>query len=69
MNILVDIIPSKARKYVYALYAFIGLILGALSVAGVDVATATAVYAFLGSALGLTAFANTPVRGGQDATS
>ena len=68
MSILVDIIPAKFRRYIYVAYAFIGLILGALAVAGVDVYTATAVYAFIGSALGLTAYSNTSAKGDLEAT-
>lgn len=59
MNILVDIIPAAGRKYVYAVYALIGLVLGALQIAGQDVAIALGVYAFTGTALGLTAYSNT----------
>ena len=33
MGILIDIIPARARRYVYAFYAFIGLVLGALGYA------------------------------------
>lgn len=59
MSILIDIIPAAARRYVYATYALIGLVLGALQVAGQDVAVALGIYAFVGTALGLTAYANT----------
>lgn len=60
MNILVDIIPVKYRKYaLYAPYALVGLVLGVLFTAGQDVETALAIYAYVGGALGLTAFANT----------
>lgn len=61
MNILIEIIPAHARKYVYAIYALIGLILGAWSVAETPgwLVTALAVYAFVGTALGLTAASNT----------
>ena len=59
MTILIDIIPSRARKYVYALFALVGLIIGCLSVAGSDVTTWFNVYTFIGVALNLTAYANT----------
>jgi hypothetical protein len=58
-NPLVDIIPAGGRKYVYALYALAGIVVGALSVAGVDVGTAPEVLAFIGTALGLVAASNT----------
>ena len=62
MNILVDIIPVQYRKYaLYAPYALVGLVLGALSLVVTSdlVDAALKVYAFVGSALGLTAYANT----------
>lgn len=60
MNILVDIIPAKYRKYaLYAPYALAGLVLGVLQISGVDVVVALEVYAFVGVVLGLTASANT----------
>ena len=59
MNILTDIIPASARRYVYALISLIALVLGALQVAGIDVTTALAVFTFITAATGLTAYANT----------
>jgi hypothetical protein len=59
-NPLVDIIPAGARKYVYALYALAGVVVGALAVGGVEVGTAPEVLAFIGTALGLVAASNTP---------
>lgn len=59
MSILTDIIPARARRYVYALVSLIALALGALQVAGVDVSTALAVFTFITAATGLTAYANT----------
>ena len=59
MSILVDVIPERARKYVYAFYAFVGLVFGALAVAGVDVFVPLNVYSFVGVAVGLTAYGNT----------
>lgn len=59
MSILVDIIPERYRKYLYATVALVGLVLGAMQVAGLAVATALAVYSFVVTAVGLTAYANT----------
>lgn len=59
MGILIDIIPARARRYVYAFYAFIGLVLGALATAGVDVIIPLNVYSFVGVAVGITAYGNT----------
>ena len=64
---LKDIITPKARKPIYAVYAIIGLILGATQVgfsaaeAGQPVwlTVALAVFAFVGTALGFTAASNT----------
>lgn len=61
MNILVDIVPERARKYFYAAYALVGVVLGAWKIAdpGADwVVTALAVYAFVGTAFGATAASN-----------
>jgi len=60
MSILIDIIPASARKYVYSVYAFVGLIVGTLVLtpAAMPEWVATT-YAFVGGALGLTAYANT----------
>lgn len=59
MNILTDILPPAGRKYFYAAFALIGLILGACEVWGLDVTALLAVYGFVGTALGLTAYSNT----------
>ena len=67
MTILTDIIPAPARRYVYAAFSLVGLILGAMQIAGVDVATALGVYAFVATATGLTAYANTSGRIDADA--
>lgn len=61
-----DILPSHYRKIAYAIYAVVGVLLGAIQVgygaaeAGQPVAltVALAVYAFLGGALGVTAASN-----------
>ena len=65
MNPLTGILPAKARKYVYAVYALVGVALGAIQVGyGVTepqwLTVSLAVYAFLGAALGLTAASNVP---------
>ncbi|TAJ21842.1 MAG: hypothetical protein EPO65_00650 [Dehalococcoidia bacterium] len=63
MNPLTSI-PPKVRKGLYLVYAVVGLVLGALQVAGldslgsVDLSTALAVYAYVGVALGFTAGSN-----------
>lgn len=61
-----DIIPAKYRKPIYAVYALIGVALGAIAQAygGVDSvpewhAIVTNVYLYVGGAFGLTAAANT----------
>ena len=63
-----DIIPAKYRKPIYAVYALIGVALGAIAQAygGVDSvpewhAIVTNVYLYVGGAFGLTAAANTIV--------
>ena len=61
--LLVDIIPPELRKPIYAVYAVIGVVLGALQVA-LDpdpswLITSLAVYTFLGGAIGALASANT----------
>jgi hypothetical protein len=65
---LTDILNPVHRKVVYAVYAFAGVILGAIQVAFVAaesgqpvwLTVSLAVYAFLGTALGATAASNTP---------
>ena len=65
---MTDFIPAHIRSGIYAVYATLGIVLGAVQVgfaaadAGQPVAltVALAVYAFLGGALGFTARANTP---------
>lgn len=62
MKILVNIVPSKYRKYaLYAPFALVGLVIGvaALISDASWVADAAKVYTFVGGALGLTAYANT----------
>lgn len=66
-----DILPAKARQALYAVYAFLGLGLGATQVAysAADAGQPTwltvslAVFAFVGTALGFTAAANTHPNG------
>lgn len=63
-----DIIPAAHRKIAYAVFALIGVVLGAVQVgygaaeAGQPtwLTVALAVYAFVGGAVGLTARSNTP---------
>lgn len=62
-----DIISAEARRVLYAVYAFLGIGLGAVQVAYAAADTgqptwltiALAVFAFLGTGLGFTAAANT----------
>lgn len=61
MTILVDIIPAAYRRYVYALVALVGLVLGTLELI-TDwswVTVALTAYAFVTTATGLTSYANT----------
>lgn len=60
MNPLVGILSPRARKYLYALYALAGVIVGALAIADVDVQKAPDVLAYVGVALGFTAASNVP---------
>ena len=60
---LVDIIPAEWRKPIYAIYAVLGVVLGAIQIA-LDpdpswLMTTMAVYAFVGGAIGFVASANT----------
>lgn len=67
MNYLTDVIPAKNRKHAYAVFALIGITLGAAQVAFVSLGSAQpdwlnvalSVYAFIGGAFGMTANANT----------
>ena len=60
---LVDIIPAEWRKPIYAVYAVLGVILGAIQVAMEPdptwLTTTMSVYAFVGAAIGFVASANT----------
>ncbi|TIC78762.1 hypothetical protein [Nocardioides sp. GY 10127] len=58
-SILTDVIPAKARKYVYLAFALAGIVVGALTVAGIDTGSAADVLTYVGVALGLTAASNT----------
>ena len=63
---LTDILPGHVRKYVYLVYAVLGVVLGGFQVGFLSASTeqptwivvALAVYGFVGTALGLTAAAN-----------
>lgn len=65
---MTDLIPAHVRAHAYAVFAFVGVALGAVQVgfAAADLdqpvwlTVALAVYAFVGGALGFTARANTP---------
>lgn len=65
-NRLIDIVPGHQRKQAYAVFAALGVLIGAIQVgfgaaqAGQPVwlTVALAVYAFLGGAIGATANAN-----------
>ena len=61
---LTDIIPAHYRKLVYAIYATVGVVLGAWKLAADPdpswLATAFVVYMFVGGAIGATAASNTP---------
>lgn len=67
MSTLTGIIPAAYRKRVYAVYAIVGVILGAVQVGfgaaeastPVWLTVALAVYAFVGGAVGATAQQNT----------
>lgn len=62
-----DIIPPNVRKPAYAIYALLGVVIGATQVGFASaeagqptwLTVALAVYAFVGGALGLTAATNT----------
>ena len=68
MNFVRDLLTDKQRKIVYAIFALVGVLLGAVCAgyAAVPVAlpiavkVALQVYAFLGGPMGLLAAANVP---------
>ncbi|WP_134324723.1 hypothetical protein [Cumulibacter soli] len=68
MSTLTNVIPASQRKVVYAVFAVIGVLLGAVQVAygAADTDQPTwlivtwAVYGFLSGAVGATAGSNTP---------
>lgn len=72
---LTDILSPEKRKIVYAIFALLGVALGAtvsgFAAAGVAVPVAVkvalAVYAYLGGAIGATAGANVPSQTREDA--
>ena len=73
MNVLTDILPANVRRYVYAGYALLGVILGAVQVGYLSaeagqpewLTVTLGVFAFVGTALGLTAASNTPDTNGR----
>lgn len=66
-----DILTPEVRKPIYAIYAILGLVIGATQVAysAAEAGQPTwltvtlAVFAFVGTALGFTAASNTPTTG------
>jgi hypothetical protein len=62
---LTDIIPAAWRKPIYAVYAVVGVVLGAWQIAQSPapgwLITALTVYGFVGGALGVTAASNVHV--------
>lgn len=74
-NLLVDVLSAEHRKVVYAVYALVGLVVGAFQVGygAVDAAVPAwlkvtlAVYAFVGTAIGATAASNVKTPGGAGA--
>lgn len=64
MNPLTDIIPAKARRYVYAGFAAASTVLVILGIFGVDpveLGKWAAALGVLGTAVGATAASNTPM--------
>lgn len=55
---LTDIIPAKMRKYFYASYGMVAVVLGALQIAEVNTGKASEVLVYVGIALGFTAASN-----------
>lgn len=66
MNLLTDIVPAHVRKYLYALFALAGIIVGALNIADIDTGKAAEVIAYIGIALGITAASNVPASEPRD---
>lgn len=74
MNPLHDVLPATWRKRLYACYALVGLVIGAVQAGYVAspegqptaLTVALGVYAYLGIALGLTAASNTTIRDGGE---
>ena len=67
VDMLRDIIPATWRKPIYAVYAVIGVVLGAIQIAIEPdpswLLTALTVYVFLGGAVGAVASGNTVENG------
>lgn len=61
MNPLTDVLPAKVRKWLYALFALVGVVFGAVQlVASPDwLDPSLKVYAYLAPVLGFTAASNT----------
>jgi hypothetical protein len=63
VNPLEDILTPQVRKYLYAIYALAGLVLGALTIADVNTGKTSDILAYIGVALGLTAASNVKKKG------
>jgi hypothetical protein len=58
VNPLVDVIPPKARRYLYAAYALAALIIGAMNAGGMTIGRADDVLAYLAIPFGALAASN-----------
>lgn len=56
---LTDVVPPKARRYVYLGYAVVVAVVGVLAVSGVDLGIIPQILVAVGGALGLVAHQNT----------
>jgi hypothetical protein len=55
---LTDVLPAKARKWLYWAYALAGVVDGALLIAGVNVGATPQILAYLAIPIGATAGSN-----------
>jgi hypothetical protein len=58
-NPLTELLPAIWRRRLYVLYALAALVVGALTIGGIDVGKVPDVLGYLGGALGLVAASNT----------
>lgn len=58
MNPLVNVIPTRFRKYVYAAFALAVIVTQSLDKGGLDIGNTNEVLVYLGGALGLVAASN-----------